>query len=228
MSAIRMLARVPLFSTLSEEQLDSLVRHLRQRVFRAGEAIFHKDDPGQTLYIIHSGRVKIHNVREDGNETIIAILPTGEFFGELSLLDGKGRSADATAIEPTELLMLHREDFLRCLQQSAKMVSHILTVLGTRLREADAQLYSITSLNVNGRLARQLMLLARQHGVQTAKGIQIPIRLTQQNLASQIGATRESVNKAMTYFRENNYLLVERTYYITIADPNALMQFYAP
>ncbi len=195
-------------------------------MFRANEAIFHKDDPGQTLYIINSGKVKIHNTSEDGDEVIIAILPEGEIFGELSLLDGKGRSADATALEPTELLILHRDDFLQCLQQSPKMVSHILAVLGARLRQADEQLHSMASLNVSSRVARQLILLAQQHGVKTSHGIRIDLHLTQQNLASLVGATRESVNKSLGYLREKKYISLENQY-ITILNPNALMRLYS-
>ncbi|MCC6444608.1 MAG: Crp/Fnr family transcriptional regulator [Armatimonadetes bacterium] len=226
MSIARMLARVPLFDKLTDDQLQRLEAHITSRYYRENEPVFRRGEDGETLYIINSGRVKIHNISDDGHEIIIAYLPQGEFFGEMSLLDGEGRSADATVIEAGELLMLHRSDFIVCLSRYPQMVSHILSVLGKRIRNANAQLDSLAHHNVTARLARQIVILSQQHGVTTPEGVRIEARLTQQNLASLIGASRESVNKNMKYLRERR-LITFRKGTIIVHSIKSLAKMYS-
>ena len=106
------LAEVPLFAELQGTDIDLIAQRVRQRRYRGGEAIFHRDDPGHALYIILSGRVKVHNETPDGSDVILAVLAEGEFFGDLSILDGEPRSADVSTLEPTEALVLTRDDLL--------------------------------------------------------------------------------------------------------------------
>src|SRR5205823_7827631 len=108
MAVIQSLAEVPLFTGLSQQELGVISERVRQRRYKEGDTIFHRDDPGVALYVILSGKVKIHNENPDGTDLMIAVLTASDFFGELAVIDGDERSADATTIEPTELLMLTR------------------------------------------------------------------------------------------------------------------------
>src|ERR1700712_1123559 len=110
----RHLGMVPLFSGLDEEQLTFVARHLQQRSYEERDIIVERDSPGDALFILTEGKVKV-SYREDEGETIIAVLRAGEFFGELSVLDGEGRSADVVALEPTHVLFLSSDDFRTCL-----------------------------------------------------------------------------------------------------------------
>jgi CRP-like cAMP-binding protein len=195
---------------LTEEQRQLIAQRMRMRSFRAGAVIFHKNDPGHTLYIITSGKVKIHTLRHDGEEIIYDILSANEFFGELSLFDGKERSADATALEDTQALLLDRQHLLECIEQFPPIAIHLLQVVGGRLRDADSLIQALASLDVYGRLLKVLIELAQEHGVNTKKGTSISLKLTQSDLAGYVGSTRESVNKALAHYRKKGYISVNR------------------
>ncbi|MCS6861551.1 MAG: Crp/Fnr family transcriptional regulator [Abditibacteriales bacterium] len=221
MSTASVLAHVPLFMDLSEEQRQLIAQRMRTRRFRAGETIFYKDEPGSTLYIIVSGKVKIHALRGDGEEFIYDILGPNEFFGELSLFDGKERSADATAMEDTTTLLLEREHLLECIERNPHIAIHLLQVVGGRLRDADGLIQALTSLDVYGRVLKVLIDLAQEYGVDTERGRSIALNLTQSDLAGYVGSTRETVNKALSYYRKKGYLNVVRRQ-ILIRDLRAL------
>ena len=139
---IALLRQVPFFATLSEADMERLARPLRRRTFRANDTLFFTGDPGHTLYIIVSGSVKICRNSPDGDRIVIALLGAGTVFGEMSLLDGQPRSADAVVAEPTETLMLNREDFQAVLRENVGVALELLAVLADRLRR--------TNDNVNG------------------------------------------------------------------------------
>lgn len=221
MSTTRVLARVPLFADLSEEQQQLIAQRMRTRNFRAGETIFYKDEPGSTLYIIVSGKVKIHALRGDGEELIYDILGPNEFFGELSLFDGKERSADATTMEETTALLLEREHLLECIEHNPHIAIHLLRVVGGRLRDADSIIQALASLDVYGRVLKVLIDLVQEHGVDTNRGRSISLKLTQSDLAGYVGSTRETVNKALSYYRKKGYIAVVRRQ-ILIRDLHAL------
>jgi CRP/FNR family cyclic AMP-dependent transcriptional regulator len=222
MAILDMLADVPLFSGLQAADLELIAQRLRQRRYRVGEAIFHRDDPGVALYIIVTGKVKVHNETPDGADVMLAVLSTGDFFGEMSLLDGEERSADVSTLEPTEALVLTRDDLLECIRQAPQIAINLLATLAGRLRRTNETIQALSSLDVHGRVAKQLLLLSRQHGVQTPEGVQIGIRLTQTDLAGLVGASRESVNKVLGYFRRRGYLTLDDQHRITLLKPDEL------
>jgi CRP/FNR family transcriptional regulator, cyclic AMP receptor protein len=222
MAILDTLADVPLFSGLQPPDLELIAQRVRQRRYRAGEAIFHRDDPGVALYIIVSGKVKVHNETPDGGEVIITVLSTGDFFGEMSLLDGEERSADVSTLEPTEVLVLTQADLHDCIRQAPQIAINLLATLAGRLRRTNETIQALSSLDVHGRVAKQLLLLSRQHGVQTPAGTQIGIRLTQTDLAGLVGASRESVNKVLGYFRRRGYLTLDDQHRITLLKPDEL------
>ena len=204
------LARVPLFADLDDESLKELSAVARKRVFRQGEVIFHRDDPGQVLYIVKEGKVKIALTSPDGQEVSLTVFGAGECFGELSILDGEPRSADAVALERVELYALQRQDFVNVVMSHPKIAIQVMKVISQRLRQADQQIEDLLFLDVYGRVAKKLLELSEVHGVPTTQGVRIELRLTQQELASMVGASRESVNKVMGYFTDKRYIMTDK------------------
>jgi CRP/FNR family transcriptional regulator/CRP/FNR family cyclic AMP-dependent transcriptional regulator len=221
-SPIALLAATPLFAVLPAEELNELARATRARTYQRGEIIFRKDDPGYTLYIVVSGAVKISVSSYEGDEIILAIFTAGQFFGEMALFDEEPRSADAEAIEASEVLTVQREDLIRVLERRPRIaIMQLLKVLGQRIRATDELLQDAAFLDIPARLAKRLLDLAEQHGEETPQGVRINLRLTQQDLASMIGARRENVNRALAYYQTRGWLAKSRGYF-TIMNQAAL------
>jgi CRP/FNR family transcriptional regulator, cyclic AMP receptor protein len=225
MSQVKALASVPLFANLDEAQLDVLARQMRRRTYNERDVIVRRHTPGDALYIVTSGKVKVSYI-DDEDETIFAVLQAGDFFGELSLLDGAGRSADVVALETTEVLLLSAEDFRACLNSVPAIAITLLKELATRLRRSTDWIRSLSSQDVHGRIAQQLLMLSETHGadveVDGRAGRRIGLRLTQNDLAGIVGASRESVNKAIGYFKDKGHISVDGTYHITVYNREAL------
>lgn len=221
MTAVQALRSIPFFSQLDSNQLRDLSRAVVARRFGAGQVIFHLGDPGGLLYIINRGKVKIYFPNTEGYEVVLTILGDGDFFGDLALFDDAPRSATAETLEPTETFTLHRDEFLRYLRENPESAIHVLASLAQRIRQMNEQISDVFYLDLPGRLARQLLNLARAHGEQTAEGILIPLSLTQTDLAEMTGATRVSINKALSRFRKAQWVSVKGRRF-TICDPQAL------
>jgi CRP/FNR family cyclic AMP-dependent transcriptional regulator len=204
------LKQVSLFAALSDEDLQSLAATTKRRTFRAGEVIVRRDDPGQVMYIIKEGKVKICLMSPDGQEISLVVFGKGECFGELALLDGLPRSADAVAIERVECYTLQRSDFHSAIMKNPKIAIQVLEVLSKRLRSTDQQVEDLIFLDVYGRVAKKLIELAETHGEKVGDGMRIDVRLTQQELASMVGASRESVNKVMGYFTDKKFISTDK------------------
>ena len=221
MADVTLLAQVPLFASLSPDQLAELTSKLTARSYRRGQDIFHQGDPGSVMYMIRSGQVKISTSSLEGEEAILAILTSNDFFGELSLLDGKERSASATAMAPTEVLALDRSDFLEVLRKNPQMAGDVLAALSDRLRRTDVMVEDVVFLDLATRLAKRLLELAEKHGVQTDSGLEIDLRVTQQDLADVVGASRVAVNKQLGLYQDEGILHVGRQC-ITLLRPDEL------
>ncbi len=205
-----LLARIPLFASLKPAHLDEIAGKLALRSYKRGATVFHKDDAGSTLYIVQSGQVKISAPSPEGEETILTILTDGDFFGELSILDGKPRSATATAMEATSAYALDRTDFLDVVRADPELAIEILSALSKRLRRTDILLQDAFFLDMPGRLAKQLLELAERHGVETDEGLKIDMRLTQHDLARAIGASRESVNRLLGQLQDEGLISMSK------------------
>jgi CRP/FNR family transcriptional regulator/CRP/FNR family cyclic AMP-dependent transcriptional regulator len=203
------LARVPLFASLNPVLLNELAGKLTPRSYRRGEVIFHQDDPGSAMHLVRSGQVKIATTSPEGEEVIMAIMKDREFFGELSLLDDKPRSANAVAMEPTQTLTLRRDDFMDMLGRHPEMVAGVLASLSERLRRTDELLEDAVFLDLPARLSKRLLDLAQKHGVKTEKGLEIDLRLTQQDLAAALGVTRVALNKHLGRLQDDDLISLE-------------------
>jgi CRP-like cAMP-binding protein len=205
------LASVPLFAGLDGASLDSVGRGMRTRRFRRGEVIFHVGDPGDALFVVVSGAVKITLPSEAGDEAILATLRPGDFFGELALLDGAPRSASAAALEPTETLVLPRDRFRDLVATEPAIRDALLAALARELRRLTLHVEELHFLDIAGRLAARLARLADEQGSRQADGtIKLDAPITQSDLAAMVGCTRQSVNKLLGLFVADGLITVER------------------
>ena len=218
-----LLKQVPLFRSLRAEDSRRIAALLKKQTLRKGDALFREGEEGNSLYMIIAGKIKIVRQSRDGDEMILAVLSTGDFCGEMALLDGMSRSADAVAVEETHLYGLNRKDFLDYVMKNETAVKAILSALCKRLRKADDFLEDIFFLNVAARLAKKLIELAMNNGIREGENGPVKLSVTQKDLASMIGTTRESVNKELRVLREENLIeLSSKT--ILIRDLDALSQ----
>lgn len=214
----------PLFANLSPDEVGRVADLLRPRAFPAGVNLFLQDEEGEIAYIIERGTIKIVLTDEDGTDVILAILGPGELVGEMSVVDGLGRSASAIAMEPCSLHAIDRGAFGDCLRTVPMMAYNLVGLLSRRLRLANAQIQSLATLDVYGRVARQVLDFARAYGEPVDGGLRIPLRLTQQDLASLVGASRVRVNQVLVTYKRRGYLAVDYAYRITILDEVGLAE----
>jgi CRP-like cAMP-binding protein len=222
--AVEALGRCRLFGGLGQGSLEAISQNLRTRRFRRGEVLFHEGDPGDALFIVASGAVKVVVPSEEGDEAILATLRRGDFFGELALLDGAPRSASAVALEATETLALPRDQFSALVGSEPAIRDALLASLAGELRRLTAHVAELHFLDLTGRLAARLARLAQEHGMREPDGsVRLDAPLTQSDLAAMIGATRQSVNKLLGEFVEKGLLRFDHDT-IVVPDVEALVR----
>jgi CRP/FNR family cyclic AMP-dependent transcriptional regulator len=212
------LRSIPLFSKLDEAELQRFGELMREKNYPKGSVIVFEDDPGDSLFVVRDGRVKVVLIGEDGREVILGVLGVGEHFGELSLIDDQPRSAHVIAMEETNLLVLRRDDFRRRVEANPAVAWALMTELARRLRRADAKIHGLALLDVPGRIARLLLDFAEESG---SDMIEKP--LTHQTIAHMIGASRETVSRTIRDFQIQGLIKVERRR-ISVANRPALKQ----
>lgn len=218
----QLLKQVPLFAHLTDEVLAGLAAHLRRRPFRRGTMIFHKDQAGDALYIIETGRVRLFVPAPGGEELTVDVAGPEEVFGELALLDGRPRSASAETLEDTVTHTLGRDEFQQHLTETPAFAAALVELLSTRLRHVTDYAESLAYLDVHARVARVLLEMAERYGIK-ADGIEIDFDLTQAELATMVGATRERVNRALASFRSQGLVELHGKK-IVLRDPERLRQ----
>lgn len=222
----RVLAKHMLFRAASDRLLDGLVKFATVRHVNTNEEIFAKGDPGNSLYGVLAGRVSIYTVSHEGEEVFLNILEPGEIFGEIALIDGGSRTASAGAMEPVDLLQIHRDHFLPFLRDNPELGLSMLPVLCERIRMNVEFIEDAVFLHLSARLAKRLLSLAEVHGKPDPKGVRLAFKLSQQDLAHMIGATRERVNKELGIWRERGLVAVEDGM-IIICRPDSLRALIA-
>jgi CRP/FNR family cyclic AMP-dependent transcriptional regulator len=211
-TAATALRRCGLFGGADDDAIATLVRVLRVRRFRRGETIFHQGDPGDALFVVDQGSVKVVLPSDEGAEpAIVAILGPGEFFGELAILDGAPHSATIVAVEPTETLVLHRDAFLSLIDSDPGLRRALLASLATEIRRLTGHVEDLHFLDLPGRLASRILRLAESTSATIDGGtIRIAWPYTQSELAGMIGGSRQSVNRLLADLTDQGLVRLER------------------
>jgi CRP-like cAMP-binding protein len=210
------LSTVPLFRELDRAAVRGFAEYTRERKFSKGAMIVAEGDPGDSLFVVRSGEVKVVLAGEDGRDVILNVLNVGDHFGELALIDGRPRSAHVIATQASSLLMLSRADFRRQVEQSPQVAWGLMVELSRRLRQADGTIGSLVLLDVPGRVAKVLL----EHATPGEPATLVK-QLTHQVIAQMIGASRETVSRAMAEFQEKGIISVQRRL-VTVTDRTAL------
>ena len=201
------LRRVPLFDCLGDPEIESLARLTFVRSFRTGEIVIRAGEPGDVLFIIRHGSVKVSLIRPNGREVILTFLDEGEVFGELSLLDNRPRSATVIAEENGGLLLVKRSDFRQMMSQEPQIAVALLEELASRLRKSDVQTGSLALLDAYNRVSKTVLRLALERGVETDEGILIRRRPSHKQVAYMAGTSRETVSRALKQLEEEGYII---------------------
>jgi CRP/FNR family cyclic AMP-dependent transcriptional regulator len=209
LTPMNVLKKIPLFASLSEADQQNLTSLLRRKQLGRGELLFQQGDEGTALYIIVQGRIKISLSRRMDNVTL-AILGQGEFLGEMALLDDLPRSADAIALEDSQLYVLNRKDFLSFLINNGHTVYAILNSLSRRLRKTDDQVAEMCFLNLSSRLAKRLVELAETQEPEENTPNTYDLKISQQELGNILGVSRESINKELKILRDKGVVSTSR------------------
>ncbi len=203
------LRQAPLFSALDDEAAAALRSSMGTVKLRRGEVLFHEGDSGDKLYIVADGKVKLGRSSADGRENLLAILGPGQMFGELSLFDPGPRSATVTAVTDSAFLSLSHDDLLKWLDGRPAVANGLLAQLASRLRRANDVVADLVFSDVPGRVAKALLDLADRFGRTADDGLHVHHDLTQEELAQLVGASRETVNKALADFASRGWLRLE-------------------
>lgn len=201
---------------MTSAELDQILELATERRVRRGQTIFQKGDEGTSMMAVLSGRVRIGSVSADGKEVTLNVINPGEVFGEIALLDGKPRSADASATEETHLLVLERRQVLPFLSANQDLVLRLLAVLCDRLRRTSVALEEIALFDLPARLARVLLQLGKDYGRSNGTGTRIDFRLSQRDLSNLVAATRESVNKQLRAWRDKSVVDIDGGYIVLL------------
>ena len=215
------LRQISLFAGLSDAAVAALSLRVRLRSYRRGEILFHKDDPGSSLFLVKTGRIKISVFSSEGKEAVFNVHGAGDVFGELALLDGAPRSATATALEASRVLTLDRTSFVSFLHEQPDAALILLGDLAGRVRRLSAQVEDLMFLDIPGRLARTLLRLGEDYGKKTSRGVEIDLHITQTELGGMVGATRVSVNRLLHWFADKGLIAMDERR-IVLVRPEAL------
>lgn len=206
MKNIELLKTVSLFWDLDKTELGYISDKMVSKKFENGNLIFLEESEGKNLFFVVEGSVKVTRLSKDGREVILAMLNAGDFFGEMSLLDGEARSANVIALEKTEVLSLNRDDFLVVLNDYPKIAIQLLKEMTSRLRKSDRQIVSLSLSDAEKRIALCIVRFADEQGVIKNGQVTIPKIPIQQDIANMAGTSRETVSRAMSLLTEEKYI----------------------
>ncbi len=205
-----LLASNYMFKDLPEDLIDRIVKLSVNKRLRRGEALFYKNDDGDALYGVLGGRIRICTGTAGGQELVLNIIEAGEVFGEIALLDGKPRTADAIAIDDCDLMVIQRRDVRHLLEQEPSLALHFLELAGARLRWLSDRIEDSAFLDVAGRLAKQLLHMAEISGEQTEEGTVVHLRPSQSELGQMLGTSRISISKHLRRWRDRDWVTLRR------------------
>lgn len=220
------LRRVDLFANVDEGEMRALADRTTMREVHRGRVILQPDEPPEMVYVIKEGRVKVSRYSRDGKEQILALLESGDVFGELGLIR-VAEPVHVEAFEDTLLCGMHSEDFLALIRRQPEVMLHVMRVLAERLRAAEEEIADLAFRNVPGRLASLLLRLSRAYGDVDSGEDRLTLRLTHQDIAAMIGSTRETVTAILNRFRDEGLIAIDHRH-IIIRDHEGLQQLALP
>jgi CRP/FNR family transcriptional regulator, cyclic AMP receptor protein len=203
---VDLLKKVSLFQNVDDSELTKVASLLSPRDCPKDTHIVTQDEPGDAMFIIAKGRVKVVLYGDNGREVILTLLKSGEFFGEMALLDDLPRSANVIAHEDSQVLVLKRDQFAEHIKNSPTTALNVMAELSRRLRRADEIIGNLATLDVYGRVAHIMIDLAKKDGEEVEEGILIRERPTQQDIASMIGTSRETVSRVLSEFQKRGFV----------------------
>lgn len=199
----------PLFATMDADETRTLFESMQQIELSRGDVLFREGEPGDRLYVIASGKIKLGRRSNDGRENLLSILGPGEMFGELSLFDPGPRTATASSVADSVIYELGHDQLVEWIEKHPSVAKHLLNALARRLRRTNETLADLVFSDVPGRVAKALLDLSTRFGEETDEGIRVAHDLTQEELAQLVGASRETVNKALADFAHRGWLRLE-------------------
>lgn len=200
------LRNIPLFSDLSDDELDLVLTSSQKIHYKKNNIIFYEGDPGDYLLVVLSGKIKVVLLGEHGQELILAILEPGSYVGEMSLLEGAPRSATIMTMEPSDFIRLARDPILTLIKQHPSLAMKILLALSKRVREVSDQLRSMSMFDVYGRIIRCFIRLSQHDEARPPSRLVVKNRPSNRDLAKMIGCARESVSRAMRVLQDNQFV----------------------
>lgn len=220
------LSTIPLFQGLTPNDLEWIARRSHRRVFPAGISVLVADQPGEAVYIILHGTVKIFIDQADKKQVVLSIIGQGDTLGEISLLDSAGHSASAVTLEDSLMLWMDKASFHQMLDELPRVCRNLVNIMGTRLRMNNELIQALATLDAYGRVARQLLAFVdRYDPTGERKAVLIPITLTQSDIADLVGASRKRVNQVMIFFRDQGLISVNTVGRTTVLDRAGLYKF---
>jgi len=220
------LSTIPLFQGLRSDDLEWIARRSHRRVFPAGASVLVTDQPGEAVYIILYGTVKIFIDQANKKSVVLSIIGKGDTLGEISLLDSAGHSASAVTLEDSLMLWMDKASFHQMLDEIPRVCRNLVTIMGTRLRMNNELIQSLATLDAYGRVARQLLAFVDRYDPHSEyESVLIPIALTQSDMADLVGASRKRVNQVMGFFRDRGLISVNAVGKTTVLDRVGLSEF---
>lgn len=204
------LKKIKLFDMLNEEQLEQIASLLLKRFYKAGRIIFVEGEPGEAVFFLKSGRIKVTRADSEGRQQILHFINPGEMFAEVVLFGDGDYPATAEVIEDAEVRLIRNKDMEKLILEHPNIALGFLKVMAQRLRFAQRQINELALMTTTGRLASMLLYLAADQGIKTEKGTKINISLTKQDLAHLIGTTRETANRILSDFRKQKLIEVDK------------------
>ena len=217
---VQFLRNIPLFSALQDAELEQVAGVIRKKDYRKNDVIFHQDEPGNALFIVTSGLVKISLMDKNGREAILKMVYANDFFGEMSLLDGYFRSATVTAVEACQAILLARDDFISLIKEHPELILSMLLTLSRRIRKTDEKIASLSFFDAPGKVAGSLLDITRNHTPDAATGL-VTLAVSRQNMADIAGISRETLTRVLHDFQSKSYIRLHKRK-ITILDHHAL------
>lgn len=217
-SKLSVLRKHPYFCDLDPEAFDQLCRYAKHSTLKRGATICSKGDPGTSLFAVLRGTVRISNQSADGKDAVLNMISAGGIFGEIALLDGQPRTADAFAAGDCELMQIDRRDFVPLLTQNPEIALKLIEILCGRIRHTSEQVEDMTFLDLPGRLAKTLLWLSAESGAPARK-----VSITQREIGQIIGMSRESTNKQLREWEDKKWVRLERGG-VVVLDPRPLTE----